>query len=203
LDARPHNERQDECVFYVIDDPPCRFVKNAFRFDALKDRDHGSYTPVVPGVSFFDRVDQRELFKLHLPYIFRTSGEVDTLFLPLINRSAPVDVLSGLVETDWYANPVNLILRQPQGAANVHISKGDPVAQLVFIERSHRRPQVTVVPAHARFARELKLMMSEWHRRHSADRSAYKQLVRSQHGQVDTKALAPRSSSREVGLKSE
>src|SRR5205807_5504908 len=59
-----------------------------------------------PGLSFFDRDDQANLIKLHLPYIWRTPEAVDTLFLPLLNRPAPkLEVKCGVVETDWYASP--------------------------------------------------------------------------------------------------
>src|SRR5262249_35565506 len=124
----------------------------------------------------------------------RTSEGVDTLFLAPINRSSQLEVMSGLVETDWYANPVTLILRKPAKEVAVHVAKGDPIAQLVFVERSHRRPEVNVLPAHARLARELKLMMGEWFRQHERDRGAYRQLVRSQHGQLDSRILDPRRS---------
>src|SRR5262249_8369987 len=138
-----------------------------------------------PGISFFDRPDQFDAFKLHLPYICRTSENVDTLFLAPINRRAPFEVLCGLVETDWYANPVNLILRRPAAGCAVHIRKEDAVAQLVFVERSHRRANVMVVPSHARLARDLKGTMAEWHARHDADRAAYKRLARSHQGRID------------------
>ena len=174
LEGSLHKAPVDERVFYVMDDPACRYVGNAFTFEAIKDRDRGTYTPVAPGISFFDRNDQLDLFKLHLPYILRTPDSVDTLFLSPMNRLAPLEVLSGIVETDWYANPVNLIVRKPPGAAPVHVNKGDPIAQLVFIERSLRRPELKPLPAHARLARELALMMGEWYRRHRLDRSAYK-----------------------------
>jgi hypothetical protein len=144
--------------------------------------------PIGPGLSFFDRGDQLDLFKLHLPYICHTSEGVDTLFLSPINRVPPFEVLSGLVETDWYANPVNLILRKPPHSGSVHVAKGDPVAQLVFIDRARRRSAVKLLPDHARLGRELKVKMEEWHRQHTADRSAYKQLVRTQHGRVDPRA---------------
>jgi hypothetical protein len=164
-------------VFYVQDDSTCRFSGNAFTLEY-------SGGGVVPGLSFFDREDQQDLFKVHLPYVCRTSQGIDTLFLPPINRPAPFAILSGLVETDWYTSPVNLILRMPPGAVAAHVAKGDLLAQLVFIERSHRRPDVTILADHARMSRELKTSMQAWNRRHEADRSAYKKLVRTQHGQV-------------------
>jgi uncharacterized protein DUF6065 len=177
----------DDRLFYVIDDPPTRFVGNAFTFDAIADQNRQAYTPVCPGVSFFDREDQLDLFKLHLPYLCRTDDGVDALYLSPINRLPPFAVLSGLVETDWYANPVNLILRKPPASTSVHVSKGDPIAQIVFIHRSHRRPTVNVLSDHARMTRDLRQMMGEWFRRHNLDRSAYKQLVRSQHGRIESR----------------
>jgi hypothetical protein len=179
LEANASVEGTDPRVFYVQDDPPCQFVLNAFTF-AFRGEE------MVPGLSFFDREDQLAFFKVHLPYVCRTSQGVDTLFLPLINRAAPFIVLSGLVETDWYASPVNLILRKPSGTRSVHVAKGDPLAQLVFIERAHRRPDVKVLTDHNRLSRELKISMGEWNHLHREDRSAYKKLVRTQHGRVDT-----------------
>jgi hypothetical protein len=165
-------------LFYVQDDPACAFSGNAFTFSALQgfNKTHGS--PVVPGLSFFERSDQLELFKLHLPFIIRTDTAVDTLFLPPINRRPPFDVVVGLVETDWYAHPVNLVLRRP-AAGSVHVAKGDPVAQLVLVDRDRRNPEVKVLPHHARVTRDVSTQYAEWLRRHAADRSAYKQIARS------------------------
>src|SRR5215475_11216237 len=135
---------EDKRVFYVEDNPRCSFVKNAFTLEAVAPVDSRGkrvFAPREPGISFFDREDQLDLFKLHLPYIWRTLPEMDTLFLPAMNRpTLPLTVLSGLVETDWYANPVNLVMRKPHGGATVHVGKGDPIAQVIFVERSHRRP---------------------------------------------------------------
>ena len=182
--AKPSHD-SNENVYYVKDDPACGFVKNAFTMDVLDDRKKGWVSPQQPGISFFDRQDQLDLFKLHLPYIWRTPAEIDTLFLPLINRTGPgLPVLSGLVETDWYAHQVNLVFGQPVGDHPVHVATGDPVAQVIFIERSHRRPGLKVLPEHARLAREMTAELIEWYRRKEADRSAYKQLARSEHGRV-------------------
>jgi hypothetical protein len=175
----------DENVFYVKDDPGRGFVKNAFTLDALDDKKFGGSSLREPGISFFDRADQLDLFKLHLPYVWRTPPEVDALFLPPINRvSSGLTVLAGLVETDWYANPVNLIFRQPDAGHPVHISAGDCVAQVIFLRRSDRRPALKPLEPHARVARDLKAKLAEWHQQHAADRSAYKKLARSQHGRI-------------------
>ena len=87
---RPDGTFRDERVFYVKDDPRCCFVKNAFTLDDVQVRDSMGkrwLTPVQPGLSFFEREDQLDLFKIHLPYIWRTAPEVDILFLPVINHS--------------------------------------------------------------------------------------------------------------------
>ena len=182
------NDRPDPRLFYVLDDPACGFSGNAFAFTAIAGPERDAPVPIAPGLSFFDRVDQLDLFKLHLPYICRTEDGVDTLFLSPINRAPKFEVLSGLVETDWYAYPVNLVLRKPTQRGSVHVSKGEPVAQLVFTNRAWRRAEVRVVAEHARLARQLKAQMDEWREQHSADRGAYKQLLRTQHGRVDTRA---------------
>ncbi|MES1167360.1 MAG: DUF6065 family protein [Pseudomonadota bacterium] len=187
----PAPARPDPRVFYAIDDPACGFSGNAFAFTALPNLDPRAAVPIAPGLSFFDRPDQLGLFKLHLPFICRSAEGIDALFLSPLNRVPPFDVLSGLVETDWYAHPVNLILRKPSHPGAVHVAKGDPVAQLIFIDRARRKCEVTILPGHARLARELSVKLDQWQRQHSADRSAYKHLVRTQHGRVEP---IPRSS---------
>jgi len=181
LKGDPRQCPADELVFYVVDDPACQFVLNTFHYVHTEKK----APPVIsPGLSFFDRPDQIDLFKMHLPYICRTEPNIDTLFLSPLNRTHPFEVLSGLVETDWYTNAVNLALR-PYAAA-FHISKGDVVAQMVLVDRSLRRPNVRVLADHSRLTRELRLLMAQWLEQHAADRSAYKQLARSRHGQFIT-----------------
>ncbi|MGA9767869.1 MAG: DUF6065 family protein [Blastocatellia bacterium] len=176
-------------VFYVKDDSGCRFIKNAFTLDPVEITDSNGkrlFTPVQPGISFFDREDQQDLFKLHLPYIWRTQTEMDALFLPPINRTTPeFTVLAGLVETDWYANPVNLIFRKPDAGHFIHVAAGEPIAQVIFLMRSHRRPALKVIPTHARMARDLRASLVEWYQQQAKDRSAYKKLARSEHGRID------------------
>ena len=103
LDRPDDGERfSDPRVFYVFDNPECRFRGNAYQFEGIPV--DGS-PAIEAGISFFDRPDQQHLFKLHLPYIWRTPEAVDTLFLPLLNRSANgLAIQSGLVETDRYPN---------------------------------------------------------------------------------------------------
>ena len=139
---------------------------------------------VEPGISFFDREDQQDLFKLHLPYIWRTPADVDILFLPLLNRSAQgLEVQSGLVETEWYSNSVNLILRKP--AHPVHFREGEEIAQAIPISRHLRHLTLEVAASHSRLMRDTRKALAEWYKQHAEDRSAYKVLARSRDGRIE------------------
>jgi hypothetical protein len=175
----------DPRVFYVVDNPACSFRGNAFEIDGIPGQDHRPLPIREPGISFFDRHDQQDLFKLHLPYIWRTPELVDTLFGPLINRSGyGLEAESGLVETDWYASPVNLVLRRP--SASVHVQLGDPVAHAILVSRHLRRPALEVAPEHSRLSRDARKGLALWDQQHAHDHSAYKLLARSRHGRIDT-----------------
>lgn len=176
-------ERPDRRVFYVFDNAECLFRGNAYHCEGIPDKN--SAPMLEPGISFFDRPDQQDLFKLHLPYIWRTESEIDTLFLPLLNRSGKgAEVQCGLVETDWYANSVNLILAKPVGP--LHVNVGDLVAHAICIPRHLRRVGITVAPLHSRLNRETRNQVAEWHRHHNKERSLYKSLARSHQGRMDS-----------------
>jgi hypothetical protein len=171
-------------VFYVFDNPACSFAGNAYEFRGVSASGSPASSVQEPGISFFDRDDQPDLIKLHLPYIWRTPDAVDTLFLPLLNRAAPgLEIQCGLVETDWYASPVNLVLRTPPGA--VHIKAGDPVAQAIFVPRALRRPALEFASEHAQFNIDTRKSLADWDKRHAEDRSIYKVLARSADGRVE------------------
>jgi hypothetical protein len=171
---------QADWVFYVLDNAHCSFSGNAYN---LTDQAAGIQY-LEPGISFFDREDQQEFFKLHLPYIWRTPPEIDTLFTPLLNRSAQgLDVQSGIVETDWYTNPVNMILRKP--ANPVHIRAGEVIAQAIPISRQQRNPELEAVPSHSQLTQEVKKSLLEWHAHHAKNRSVYKVLARSHQGRIE------------------
>jgi hypothetical protein len=113
---------------------------------------------------------------------------VDTLFLPLLNRPAPkLEVKCGLVETDWYASPVNLALAIPPGP--LHVGAGELVAQAIFIPRALRRPGLDVAAEHARSSRDARKALAVWDRQHAEDRSIYKVLARSAHGRPERERL--------------
>jgi hypothetical protein len=184
LRGDPRTCPADELVFYVTDDPGSRFMDNTFTYDPLQPKRGASH--FSPGLSFFDREDQIDMFKLNLPYICHTEPDVDTLITAPLNRIGPFEVVSGLIETDWYANPINLILK-PRSRMPAHVAKGDVIAQMIFLSRPLRRPKVDVQSDHAYLTRKLKLTMAEWVQRRASDRSAYKTLARSQHGRLPPK----------------
>ncbi|MEO8372650.1 MAG: DUF6065 family protein [Candidatus Solibacter sp.] len=171
---------QADWVHYVADNPRCAFTGNAYTFAGLP-----LGRPVLePGISFFDRADQQDLFKLHLPYVWRTPAEVDTLFLPLLNRASHgLEVQSGLVETDWYPTPVNMIIRKPGHA--FHLREGDDVAQAILISRAQRNPSLAVAAGHSRLTRDTRSNLVEWYASKSKDHNAYKVFARSRQGRMD------------------
>ena len=171
-------------VFYIFDNPDCRFAGNAWEFRGVSEAGSPATSVQEPGLSFFDRDDQAHLIKLHLPYIWRTPEAVDTLFLPLLNRAGPkLEVQCGVVETDWYASPVNLALAIPPGP--LHVAAGELVAQAIFVPRALRRPGIDVAAEHTGASRAARKALAGWDRQHAEDRSVYKVLARSAHGRLE------------------
>jgi hypothetical protein len=177
-------------VFYVQDRPSSQFAGNAFRVTPIPYVDpmgqRHLHHAVHPGLSFFDRVDQAGLFKLHLPYVLRTPEGVDSLFLAPMNRPGPLRIVQGLVETDWYAHPVNLVAYLPVGTS-LHLAAGDAVAQVVFLHRTARSAEVSVVFPGSGASQALQRDLLRWYVDRNQDRSAYKKLARSRHGRLDSR----------------
>ena len=172
--------------FYVFDDPDCGFFGNAYHI-ARDPRESCPFRGHEPGLSFFDRGDQQTLFKLHLPYIWRTPPGLDCLFLPPLNRPARgFGVACGLVETDWYASPVNLVLGKPSGS--VHVAAGDPLAQAILVPRSLRRSTLDVADISSQIHDDALGELAGWDRQLAENRSAYKMLARSRHGRIESEA---------------
>ena len=184
--ARPAG---DERVFYVIDHAPSRFAGNAFDADPLPFVDEAGRAlemrPRQPGISFMDRPDQAGFFKLHLPWVLRTPAGVDSHFGAPINRTAPLDLLTALVETDWYAHPVNLVVRKP-ARGGLHIRRGDTIAQVFFVDRAARRCHLQVLAHDAPEASAMRDELRQWFLAHHADRSTYRKLARSRQGRLET-----------------
>lgn len=188
LEEEVAGRHADPRLFYVVDDPDCSFSGNAYELAA----DCRSACPSrarEPGLSFFDRPDQRSLFKVHLPYIWRTPPGLDCLFLPPLNRSSQgFGVACGLVETEWYASSVNLVLGKPPGS--VHVAAGDTLAQAVLVPRDLRRATVDVAEAPAQVYDDTLKELAEWDQQFVQNRSAYKVLARSRHGRIEGEASA-------------
>jgi hypothetical protein len=173
--AQPDGTHEERRLFYVKDDPGRGFGGNAHVL-------HDASGPLryEPGISFFDRPDQLDLFKLHLPYVWRTPAGIDTLFLPPLNRDVGgLTLLCGVVETDWYANPVNLVLRKPAAQHSVHVSVGDPMAQAAFLARDLRRPTLKIADPSTPAAERFLAQLERWHEDKARHRNAYKRLSHS------------------------
>ncbi|HEX2887100.1 DUF6065 family protein [Vineibacter terrae] len=187
LDAPPH---ADPRRFYVVDAPDRGFARNALALTPIPFRDSAGtlnqMNPLQPGISFFDRADQQDLFKLHLPFVLRTPSGIDTLFTAPVNRAAPFAVVAGLVETDWFPHPVNLVLKKPQDGA-VHVMAGDIVAHAIFVGRDTRRPTLSVQTQPSKEAGAQRNALLKWYIARARNRSAYKRLARSRHGRLDHK----------------
>jgi hypothetical protein len=181
-------EGYDERTLYVLDDRAHRFEGNQFTLSDAARR-HATRAP-LPGLSFFDRADQQEMVKVHLPYLWLTPDGIDLLFTAPINRPRRdgLLVLSGLVETAWYRNPVNLVVMLPEAPAAVHVVAGEPLAQAVAVSSHLRRPTLSIVEDHRRQAREALEGVAAWQAAHARDRSAYRHLARSAHGRVEEEA---------------
>ena len=173
-----------ERVFYVVDDPALSFERNQYKVPP-DIRSRIGPAP-VPGLSFFNRADQQDHVKLHLPYVLRTDPGVGLLFSAPLNRPRGdgLGVVSGLVECDWYMAPVNLVLRLPPAARAVHVESGEIIAQAVPVPSALRRVRVEVAASHRREAREVFVGLRDWPDLHDRDRSAYKRLARSGHGRM-------------------
>lgn len=171
-------------VFYVSDDPDHGFVANRYLVPAEVEARTGRAP--VPGLSFFDRPDQQDQIKIHLPYVWRTPEGVGLLFTGPLNRPRQdgLGVVSGLVECDWYADCVNLVLQLPQHLDPVHVAAGDVLAQAVPIPADFRRPSLEVLEPHRRQTRLVQQTLGAWRDLHSRERSAYKHLSRSHHGRL-------------------
>jgi hypothetical protein len=178
-----------EAVFYVVDAPASAFVGNAYRLVPIGYRDPEgqphTHAAVQPGLSFFDRDDQADMFKIHLPFVIRTPEAVDSLFTTLANRPSPLDLVTGLVETDWYAHPVSLIVRLP-ATGGLHIAAGDPIAQVLFMHRSARQTELEVVAPGTAASVPVQADLLRWYASHANDRGAYKALARSRHGRFES-----------------
>lgn len=170
--------------FYVIDDVDFAFTGNRFSIPSETCQFIGDAP--LPGISFFERSDQQDHVKLHLPYVWNNDAIQSMLFCAPLNRlrTDGLTVVSGLVETAIYANPVNLVLRLPPGEDPVHVAAGDIIAQAILIDNVSRQPDLQLLEPHRKQSRDTLKAMAEWRNVHNSNRSAYKTLVKSRHGRI-------------------
>ena len=163
-------------LFYVLGDPAYGFEHNQFSVPDEIAKLAGPF--LIPGLSFFNRSDQQDMVKLHLPYIFRTHEDCGILFLPPINRDngRRPNIMSGLVETGWYADAVNLAIGLPSMPSAIHIAAGETIAQAVPMAMDAAKSDLVLLAQHRRKARDTLSGMAEWKSQHDKDRSAYKRL---------------------------
>jgi hypothetical protein len=169
-------------LFYVVDDPTLGFERNAFAVPAEIAARIGAAP--MPGLSFFDRPDQQDHVKLHLPYVWRTPQGLGLFFTAPVNRPRGdrLELLAGFVESDWYPNPVNLVLALPPAPGAAHVAAGEIIAQAIPIPDALRQPRLEALEGHRREARDVLDDLRSWRDVHRRDRSAYKRLTRSRHG---------------------
>jgi hypothetical protein len=167
----------DDRWCYVIDDDRLGFRGNQYELAAVV-RDRIGSAP-VPGISFFDRADQQQLLKVHLPYSWRTPEGLGLLILDPLNRpsASGLRVVAGLVETGWYANPINLVVELPPPPVAVHVRAGEQLAQAVLLPLAVSEPRVEAVTELDAALPQLDEIRS-WRSAHARDRSAYKRLAR-------------------------
>jgi hypothetical protein len=173
-----------ERCFYVIDDAELGFRGN--QFDVPAEVQSRAGPAPLPGLSFFDRNDQQDHVKVHLPYVWRTDPGVHLLFTSPLNRSRGdgLEVLAGLVETAWYTNPINLVVRLPERPLDAHVSGGEPLAQAVPVAANACRLAPDLVAPHRREARDVHGGVRAWRAALDSDRAAYKRQARTVRGMV-------------------
>lgn len=167
-------------VFYVQDDPANGFARNQY---SVPDDVIGRTGPLaIPGLSFFERPDQQKQVKLHLPYVLCTEGGIGLLFTPPINRprSDGLQLLSGLVETAWYADAVNMVFVLPDIDQPVHVQSQEPLAQAIPTPMAATRTSVSCAEAHRKKTRVTLDAMADWRAQKNADRAAYKRIAKTQ-----------------------
>ncbi|MEO1045027.1 MAG: DUF6065 family protein [Pseudomonadota bacterium] len=171
-------------LFYVEDDAKYGFHRNQFTISDIVRSGAGDV--VIPGLSFFNREDQQHFVKLHLPYIFRTDEDVGLFFDAPVNRDNEngLTPLSGLVETAWYSDAVNLVLQLPPMPGAVHIAAGDPIAQAYPMPMAIVRTSLDFPEHHRRVVRDTFSDMAAWRAKIKADRSAYKKIAKAQSGKA-------------------
>jgi hypothetical protein len=93
----------------------------------------------IRGHPFANRV----ALKFIMPWTISTPPGWSTLFTPLLNRENEMfDVMSGIVDTDKHAMPVNIpFFLKPKGRT-IAVDRGTPICQLIPFFRGDLEPEV-------------------------------------------------------------
>jgi hypothetical protein len=71
------------------------------------------------------------VIKVMSPYFIRTRRGWGSLFLPLLNRDMPFVPIAGLVNTNKYRSPVNIVGMWKGGYGDFDVEQGTPMAQVI------------------------------------------------------------------------
>ena len=150
----PVNGGCRERSFYVLDDSGFAIDKNQF---IVPDEMRSAIGPgPIPGLSFFDREDQQDHVKVHLPYVLAHTGRCftanDGIGQPA-RRDDGLVAVTGLVETDWYPGMINLVFKLPPWPKTVHVSAGEIIAQIIPITRELQEIPIQILEGHRKQAR--------------------------------------------------
>jgi len=102
--------------------------------------------------------------------VLRKPAGVDIWFGMPVNCAAPLGLLAGLVETDGYAHPVNLVVHRPS-KGDLHVRCDDVIAQIFFLDRDMRRAEIEVLEQGAPGAVHLREELRQWFLARHQDRS--------------------------------
>lgn len=79
-------------------------------------------------------------FGLSIAYTLITKQGFNTLILPANDPPAGFDIISGVIETDWYPKGLFLVSRMPEKGERIAIDYGDELARAVVIPRPKPLP---------------------------------------------------------------
>lgn len=72
-------------------------------------------------------------FGLACGYILRTPSGLRSLILPAANPHPGLQIVTGLVETDWYPRQLFLVFQMPERGRRITLARGDELARVVLV----------------------------------------------------------------------
>ena len=111
-----------------------KHVEAGWEFDRTMVSNHSGFQ--VAGNPY----EPRPPMKIHNYWTVRTAPGWSCLFVPALNRpNGVIDVLSGVVDTDAFATPVNFPFVVTAGDGVHVLPKGTPLVQVIPFRRTRRR----------------------------------------------------------------